>query len=98
MVMVSPASVVIAALGWLFGLCRLSNHMYLRLKAVYSILGRQPFCTISTWSTTQVLKRGAPWPSGRASDIGARGRGFDPHSRRRVVSLSKIHLPPQKYW
>ena len=36
-------------------------------------------------------------PSGRASDSGARGRGFDPHSGRRVVSLSKIHLPPQKY-
>ena len=25
-------------------------------------------------------------------------RGFDPHSGRRVVSLSKIHLPPKKYW
>ena len=38
------------------------------------------------------------WPSGRASDSGARGRGFDPQSGRRVVSLSKIHLPPKKYW
>ena len=37
-------------------------------------------------------------PSGSASDFGARGRGFDPHSGRRVVSLSKVHLPPQKYW
>ena len=36
------------------------------------------------------------WPSGRASDSGARGRGFDPYSGRRVVSLSKIHLPPKK--
>ena len=35
------------------------------------------------------------WSSGRASDCGARGRGFDPHSGRRVVSLSKIHLPPK---
>ena len=35
------------------------------------------------------------WPSGRASDFGARGPGFDPHSGRRVVSLSKIHLPPK---
>ena len=41
--------------------------------------------------------REAPWPSGRASDSGARGRGFDPHSGRRVVSLSR-HLPPKKYW
>ena len=38
------------------------------------------------------------WPSGRASDSGSRGRGFDPHSGRRVVSLSKIHLPPKQYW
>ena len=35
------------------------------------------------------------WPSGRASDSGARGRGFDPHSGRCVVSLSKIRLPPK---
>ena len=33
------------------------------------------------------------WPSGRASDTGARGRGFDPHSGRPVVSLRKINLP-----
>ena len=32
----------------------------------------------------------------RASDSGARGRGFgDPHSGRRVVSLSKTLLPPK---
>ena len=37
--------------------------------------------------------REARWPSVRASDSGARGQGFDPHSGRRVVSLSKIHLP-----
>ena len=41
--------------------------------------------------------RGAPWPSGRASASGAKGRGFDPQSGRHVVSLSKIHLPPKKY-
>ena len=40
----------------------------------------------------------ARWPSGRALDSGARGREFDPHSGRRVVSLSKIHLHPKKYW
>ena len=34
-------------------------------------------------------------PSGRASDFGARGRGFDPHSGRRFVSMSKIPLPPK---
>ena len=36
----------------------------------------------------------ARWPTGRASDSGAKGGGFDPHSG--VVSLSKIHLPPKK--
>ena len=40
----------------------------------------------------------AQWPSGRKSDSGARDWGFDPHSGRCVVSLSKIHLPPKKYW
>ena len=34
--------------------------------------------------------------SDRALDSEARGRGFDPHSGRRLVSLSKIHLPPKK--
>ena len=43
------------------------------------------------------LFRVARWPSGRASDSGARGPGFDPHSGRHVVSLSKIHkLTSQK--
>ena len=49
-------------------------------------------------SLVQKLQREAPSPSGRASDSGARGQGFDPHSGRRVVSLSKKHLPPKKYW
>ena len=51
----------------------------------------------SVWDIP-LRQREAPWPSGRASDSGARGRGFDPHSGRRFVSLSKIHLPPKKYW
>ena len=47
---------------------------------------------------TQIIfqLREARWPSGRASDSGARGRRFDPHSGSHVVSLSKIHLPPKK--
>ena len=28
-------------------------------------------------------------------DSGSRGRGFEPHSCRRVVSLSKTYLPPK---
>ena len=39
------------------------------------------------------------WPSGRASDSGARVQGFDPHSGRHVVSLSKRGtFTLQKYW
>ena len=33
---------------------------------------------------------------GRGSDSGARVWGFDPHSVRSVVSLSKIHFSSQK--
>ena len=40
--------------------------------------------------------RGARWLSGRVSDSGARGPGFETY-RRRVVSLSKT-LSPRKYW
>ena len=49
----------------------------------------------SDYPKIQTEVREARWPSGRASDSGARGRGFDPHTGRRVVSLSKIHLPPK---
>ena len=42
--------------------------------------------------------RGRRGGRGIASDSGSRGRGFDPHSGRRVVSFSKIHFHPQKYW
>ena len=37
------------------------------------------------------LIREARWPSGRVSDTGARGWGFNPHSGHRVVSLSMMH-------
>ena len=43
----------------------------------------------------KIRKKKSRWPSGRASDSGARGLGFDPHSGRRVVSLSKIRLHPK---
>ena len=77
--------------------------MNLRLKAVYIIFGRHPFCTVSTWSTTQVQIREAPWPSGRASDIGARGRGFVPYSGRCILeqdtfTSQKELVIPMKRW
>ena len=39
-------------------------------------------------------KRGARWLSGRVSDSGARGPGFETY-RRRVVSLSKTLYSPK---
>ena len=43
------------------------------------------------------LFKGARWPNGRVSDSGAKGREFDSYLRR-VVSLSKDTLLPEKYW
>ena len=51
--------------------------------------------TFFTW-----VGRGARWLSGRVSDSGARGPGFETY-RRRVVSLSKtLYSPkvPRKRW
>ena len=71
---------------------------------IFQSLAYPRVCTVDEWRTddvpcdavTLLLQTSeARWPSGRASDSGARGRGFDPHSGRRVVSLSKIHLPPK---
>ena len=64
------------------------------LKYIYMFWEQLFFlCLFSSKNQKQAL-----WPSGRSSDSGARGQGLDPHSGRRVVSLSKIHLPPKKYW
>ena len=46
--------------------------------------------------TYQMFSCGARWLSGRVSDSGARGPGFETY-RRRVVSLSK-NFTPRKYW
>ena len=44
--------------------------------------------------THSVAARGERWLSGRVSDSGARGRGFEIY-RRRVVSLSKTLYSPK---
>ena len=48
----------------------------------------------SAHSKVQNPKWGARWLSGRMSDSGARGRGFETY-RRRVVSLSKTLYSPK---
>ena len=45
-------------------------------------------------SCVPTSKRGARWLSGRVSDSGARGPGFETY-RRRVVSLSKTLYSPK---
>ena len=42
----------------------------------------------------KIVSGGARWLSGRVSDSGARGRGFETY-RRRVVSLSKTLYSPK---
>ena len=37
-------------------------------------------------------KEGAQWLSGRVLDSRSKGRGFEPHRRHCIVSLSKTHL------
>ena len=46
------------------------------------------------WALALTEKRGARWLSGRVSDSGARGPGFETY-RRRVVSLSKTLYSPK---
>ena len=62
------------------------------------------YCYLITDILTNVLQKcslsgpllnwGARWLSGRVSDSGARGPGFETH-RRRVVSLSKTLYSPK---
>ena len=81
--------IVLDALSWEMGKFQLTGS-----RASLSALTRK---RVMFWTKATKEDWKAPWPSGRASDSGARGRGFDPHSSRRVVSLSKIYLPRKKY-
>ena len=54
-------------------------------------------------SAGQFVCREAWWPSGRASDSGARGRGFDPHSlccvlEQDTFTSQKVLVIPRKPW
>ena len=74
-----------------------SNSVYSGLNSISLRL----VLKLKTWGVDNGVAQPlveARWPSGKASDSGPRGRGLDPHSDRRVVSLSEIHLPPKKYW
>ena len=45
-----------------------------------------------TFSQINSFIMGAQWLSGRVLDSRPKGRGFEPHRRHCVVSLSKTHL------
>ena len=52
------------------------------------------FIPLFHFSFSPIFSRGARWLSGRVSDSGARGPGFETY-RRRVVSLSKTLYSPK---
>ena len=56
-------------------------NVFIALKGSYSDFYLHVFAR-------HIVDRGARWLSGRVSDSGARGRGFETY-RRRVVSFSK---------
>ena len=55
---------------------------------IYSVFKKK---RISLCSVAEELRQGAQWLSGRVLDSKPRGRGFMPHLRHWVVSLSKTH-------
>ena len=67
------------------------NHMV--LTSLFSKFGLARYTHIASFVLT-CRKRGARWLSGRVSDSGARGPGFETY-RRRVVSLSKTLYSPK---
>ena len=84
-------------------LCRITNEST-EIENCYSSLNRElrwlwnsVYMQKSRFSylTWLIIKRGARWPGGGASDSEARGRGFDTYIHR-VVSLSKDTFTPRK--
>ena len=61
-----------------------------RSPALYPFLMKRPLVL----ALTPLRARGARWLSGRVSDSGARGPGFETYLRR-VVSLSKTLYSPK---
>ena len=70
----------------------LTTRLILYIVILTTLSQRQFTSTSIVHILSSVPDLEARWPSGRASDSGARDPGFNPHSGRRVVYLSKIHL------
>ena len=70
-----------------------TQGFFMRIVLARIRLGGCPY--LSEYSLgAQVILRGARWLSGRVSDSGARGPGFETY-RHRVVSLSKTLYSPK---
>ena len=76
----------------IFCLSMLSTELALSTMAVKPKI--TAFKTLSNNGKCYYWYWGARWLSGRVSDSGARGRGFETY-RRRVVSLSKTLYSPK---
>ena len=69
-------------------------NVYSRRSGADNPRGQNFDVSINLLSLQSFATRGARWLSGRVSDSGARGRGFETY-RRRVVSLSKALYSPK---
>ena len=68
---------------------------FLFCKVCFTLLAvHNCILTLNIYKHTTSSSKGARWLSGRVSDSGARGRGFETY-RRRVVSLSKTLYSPK---
>ena len=65
------------------------------LKMIVENFSLDRCITLKIPSLSNNAEGGARWLSGRVSDSGARGRGFETY-RRRVVSLSKTLYSPKE--
>ena len=63
-------------------------------KSVFATCEQQRLRSAYTSAQSTSAQRGARWLSGRVSDSGARGPGFETYLRR-VVSLSKTLYSPK---
>ena len=69
-------------------------YIQLSYYSLIAIFQKTGFMHIQACREQYLFNRGARWLSGRVSDSGARGPGFETY-RRRVVSLSKTLYSPK---
>ena len=68
------------------------NEYFRILSARTDTYLHELFCKTPPFCVREYPSMGAQWLSGRVLDSRPKGRGFEPHRRHCVVSLSKTHL------